>query len=192
VRPLIDRLFPRDPHEPEARLLYGHVVSQARAPRFYENLGVPDSVDGRFELLLLHAFLMFDRLRVEGDEARELSDSLFALMVYDFDQSLRVSGVGDLGVGPRMKRMGEAFYGRLHAYTTAAGTGSGALAAALRRNLYGTCGQVDEAVLSAMADYVLAERLRLRSLPVTALLTQNAVFGAPPERFGPEAGSGAA
>lgn len=192
MRPLIDRLFPRDPHEPDARRLYGLIVGQARAPRFYEDLGVPDSVDGRFELLLLHAFLVFDRLRAEGDDAQALSDSLFALMVYDFDQSLRVSGVGDLGVGPRMKRMGEAFYGRLHAYTTAAATGGDALAAALRRNLYGTCGEVGRGILSAMADYVLEERVRLRSLPLTALLTQADVFGAPPSSSGRDLGSGAA
>ena len=105
---MFDRLFPRDPHEADARRLYERIVGRARAPGFYENFEVPDTVDGRFELLMLHAFLVFDRLRVAGDEGRPLSDALFAVMVYDFYQSLRVSGVGDLGVGPRMKRMGQA------------------------------------------------------------------------------------
>ena len=180
MRPLFDRLFPRDPHEADARRLYERIVGRARSPGFYQDRGVPDTVDGRFELLMLHAFLVFDRLRVAGDEAKPLGEALFAVMVYDFDQSLRVSGVGDLGVGPRMKRMGQAFYGRLHAYRTAAEAGSAALAAALRRNLYGTCEQVDDAILSAMAAYVLAERGRLHALPLAAFLAEPDFFAADP------------
>lgn len=99
------KLFPKNPHEDAARALYERIVTQSRSPVFYRDYGVPDSVDGRFEMLLLHAFLVFHRLRGEGEEAKRLGQTLFDLLVFHLDQSVRISGVGDLGAGRKMKAM---------------------------------------------------------------------------------------
>src|SRR5690242_9073061 len=97
-------------HIPEAtvRALYGAIVAQARAPAFYMNYGVPDTLDGRFELLVLHAFLYFRRLKREpAAEAGEAGQAVFDLMFLDMDRSLRELGVGDLSVPKKIKRMAQ-------------------------------------------------------------------------------------
>ncbi len=94
-------LFKRDPQEARARALYEGVVAQARQPGFYRDCGVPDSVDGRFELIALHAFLVLHRLKADPTDTAALGQALFDVMFQDMDQSLRELGAGDLGVGPR-------------------------------------------------------------------------------------------
>ncbi|MGM0560210.1 MAG: ubiquinol-cytochrome C chaperone family protein [Pseudomonadota bacterium] len=131
---------------------------QSRKPEFYTDYAVPDSTEGRFELLLIHLGLVIRRLkRAESDEARDMSQGLFDFFVYDMDQSLRESGIGDLSVGPRLKRVGEAFYGRIKAYEAALDAENEAqeLKDALLRNLYATCEvEPKEATLTAMMDYL--------------------------------------
>lgn len=154
------KLFSKNPHEDAARALYERIVAQSRNPVFYRDYGVPDSVDGRFEMLLLHAFLVFHRLKGEGEEADRLGQTLFDLMVFHLDQSVRVSGVGDLGVGRKMKAMGQAFYGRSRAYETALDAPAGIeLREALARNVFGSCheagsAQPNEAVLKGLDSYL--------------------------------------
>src|ERR1700753_3051744 len=98
-----------------AELAYLRVVEHARRPGFFDPGGVPDTVDGRFELICLHAFLYLHRLKRE-DDATQLSQMFFDTMFADFDRSLREMGTGDLGVGKQIRRMVEAFYGRIAAY----------------------------------------------------------------------------
>lgn len=123
-----------------AHALYVAVVEQARQPVFYQAWTVPDTVDGRFDLLAIHAFLAMRRLgRVGGPvaaEARALSQALFDLMFADMDQNLREMGVTDLAVGRKVHQMAEAFYGRISAYEKAFEEGEAELAAAIARNLY--------------------------------------------------------
>jgi cytochrome b pre-mRNA-processing protein 3 len=121
------------PADPTIVALYNACVAQARQPEFYRAFGVPDTIDGRFDLLLLHAFLVMRRL---GDEA-EAKQALFDLMFADMDRSLREMGVGDMSVGKKMRPMIAAFYGRAKAYDNGLAGDDGALAEALRRNLYG-------------------------------------------------------
>ena len=134
------RLFRSPAKGPEAaaRRLYEAAVAQAREPGFYQRLGVPDTVDGRFELLSLHVFLLLRRLKREGEAGAAVAQALVDLLFVNLDESLREMGAADLGVGKRVKRMASAFYGRIAAYEAGLAGAPEALAAALGRNLYGT------------------------------------------------------
>jgi len=110
-------LFAGKQHNPAAVALYKCIVEQARQPDFYTHHGVPDSLDGRFDMIVLHTFLVMRRLRtIASQAAGQLSQDLFDLLFADMDSNLREIGVGDLGVGKRVKKMAQAFYGRVEAY----------------------------------------------------------------------------
>ena len=114
--------------------IYGMIVTQAREPLFYRDLGVPDTVNGRFDLLVLHLWMVLRRLRpISGGVG--LSQALFDRFCDDMDSNLREMGVGDLTVPKRMQAFGEAFYGRVAAYDVALAAGEEALAEALTRNI---------------------------------------------------------
>jgi cytochrome b pre-mRNA-processing protein 3 len=116
--------------------LYGTIVAQARAAPFYRFYGVPDTVNGRFEMVVLHTVLVLRRL--ESDPVlRRLGQALFDRFCADMDGSLREMGVGDLAVAPKMRKIGEAFYGRQAAYGAAlGGSDPEPLIAALKRNVF--------------------------------------------------------
>lgn len=159
--------------------LYNQIVAQARQPVFYSQLAVPDSLDGRFDMIVLHAILVMRRLGQIGEEGRKLSQSLFDLLFADMDSSLREIGVGDLSVGKKVKAMGQAFYGRAEAYETALRAGTEeALATALARNLYGTQ-QPSQAAVTAMAAYMRQADAALGAQPPQELLAGNPSFPAP-------------
>jgi len=147
--------------------LYGKVVLAARNPAFYAEWGVPDTLDGRFELIALHAFLVIRRLKQSGENAA-FAQALFNTMFADLDRNLREIGVGDLSVGRQVKTMAKAFYGRVVAYERGL-AGSDSLDDALRRNLYGTV--VPEAArIAAAAAYVRRQARALDAAPVDLLL----------------------
>ena len=112
---------------------YVQIVKQARQPVFYSQWQVEDTVDGRFDVIVLHVFLLLSRLEKEGDPSfnQYLCEAFFA----DMDRSLREMGASDTGVGIRVKKMAQAFYGRMKVYTESLGDET-ALAEALRRNVY--------------------------------------------------------
>ena len=124
------RLAPRGTIE----AIYGAIVTRVREPAFYRDLAVPDTVEGRFDLLLLHLWLVLRRLGTVGGGAA-LSQALFDRFCEDMDDNLREMGVGDLTVPKRMRAFGEAFYGRARAYDEAIGQGGEALAEAIHRNI---------------------------------------------------------
>lgn len=163
------------------QILYGAIVRQARQPAFYRVCGVADTPDGRFDLIALHAALVLRRLRPEGEAARPLAQALFDHMFADMDENLREMGVGDLGVGKRIKAMARGFYGRLAAYDAAitAGDRDGA-AAALLRNLYRKSTPAPEQV-AAMTDYLFAEAARLAAITFERVRVGAIAFGAPPQ-----------
>ena len=148
----VRRLFQRRGRpRSRARDLYFAVVARARDPALYRTFGVPDTIDGRFEMIVLHAILVFRRLR--GDPAgAELSDGLFETMTDDFDRSLREMGLGDVRVGKRVRQMARGFYGRAQAYDRGLAAAE-PLEEAVRRNVFGTVAPTAEQV-AAMADYV--------------------------------------
>ena len=172
-------LFKTAPVQGAADLAYLRVVEQARRPGFFADCGVPDTVDGRFELICLHAFLYLHRLKREEQQAAALGQRFFDTMFADFDRSLREMGTGDLSVGREVKRMAEAFYGRVAAYEAGLAGDDAVLRAALARNLYGTVA-ANPSWLAAMAGYVRREAAGLRRQAAAELLAGRLSFGAPP------------
>jgi len=171
------QLFRRRRSNEAPMQLHLAIVTQARQPAFYTALGVPDTLDGRFELIALHGFLVMQRLKADpaGIElARDVAETIFD----DLDASLREMGAGDLGVGKRVKKMGEAFYGRIAAYDAGL-TDGGDLRDALRRNLYGTV-QPSAETLAAAGTYVRNCRNTLKERDFSDLLKGRLNFPAPP------------
>jgi cytochrome b pre-mRNA-processing protein 3 len=159
------------------RRLYLAAAAQARAPAFYLVMGAPDTVEGRFELYTLHVALLLRRLTGEGAEAAEASQALFDAFVRGLDDALREMGVGDLSVGKKMRRLGEAFYGRLRNYDAAftALPDRGPLEAILSRTvLIGTDGD-----RTALGDYVAGALARLQTQPAQDLLNGEPAWPAP-------------
>ena len=116
----------------EGHQLYDGLVSRARQAVFFADFGVADSIDGRFDLLVFHAWMVLAELQARGGElqAQGLTDALFT----GFDEAMREQGAGDMGLGRKMKSFANAFYGRLGAYQQAANQAE--LAAALAKNLW--------------------------------------------------------
>jgi cytochrome b pre-mRNA-processing protein 3 len=141
-------------------------------------MNVPDTVEGRLELLILHMALILRRLR-EGDaEARAVGQAAFDLFCTDMDRSMRELGVSDIAVPKKMKRMGEAFYGRSATYDQALATPSGAgLAEALARNLYD--GAAPHGMAAAAAAYARAAAAALAAEPAARIAAGAPVFPDP-------------
>ena len=157
---MIFRLFRPTPRDHIIASLYGAIVAQARVPAFYRRYCVPDTVNGRMEMIMLHAVLVLRRLEGEAAPARALGQELFDRFCRDMDESLREMGVGDLAVPRKMRRIGEAFYGRQAAYQAAlAAPDDEPLAAALQRNVF--AGASEPAVAAQLAGYVREAARRL-------------------------------
>ncbi len=124
------RLAPRGTIE----AIYGMIVTQAREPLFYRDFSVPDTVNGHFDLLLLHLWMVLRHLRTLPG-GTDLSQALFDRFCADMDANLREMAVGDLAVPKKMQKVGEAFYGRAAAYDMALTDSDEALAQAICRNV---------------------------------------------------------
>lgn len=135
-----------------AHALYIALVGQARQPFFYEKLGVPDTLDGRFDMILLHLSLYVERMKNEDASYQPLTGMLLETFVQDMDRSLREMGIGDTGVAKRVKKMANALNGRLSIY--AGCDNAETLKEALRRNVYGTIDEVSDDLLNQLTDYV--------------------------------------
>jgi cytochrome b pre-mRNA-processing protein 3 len=158
------------------------LVRQARSPWFYADLGVPDTPEGRFEAITLHTFLIIHRLNQENRRTSELSQQLFDVLFGDMDSGLREMGVGDVGVGKRLKRMIQDFYGRAAAYEQAIKTGGEELKLALARNVLGnTAKSGSPALEAALAVYVREQITVLSGQDLNDLLRGEVSFGPPPE-----------
>ena len=146
--------------------LRGEIVAAARRPALYEALAAPDRLDGRFELLTLHAGLVLRRLVAIGGLADHVAQDLVNSLFLHFDDTLREMAFSDIAVSKRLKRMREAFYGRNAAYAAALDSGSRPdLAAALARNVYGG-GRDGAAKAGALASYVAALDTALAATPI--------------------------
>jgi cytochrome b pre-mRNA-processing protein 3 len=185
-RMMFERWFARKAPDDSSEEAYRRIVAQARRLEFYAGGGVPDSLDGRFEMLVLHLFLVLHRLQRErGDPAcAALAQALADRVTADFDANLREMGAGDLGVGRKVKHMAGALYGRIAAYEAGIDGGEAVLRQALRRNLFGTV-EPDEDQVAAMARYVLAGYELLAGCPA-AQMVRGAVDFPFPEPAGPE------
>jgi cytochrome b pre-mRNA-processing protein 3 len=139
--------------------LHAALVARARDPVFFARFGVEDTLDGRFDLVVLHAWLVLERLKAAGTPT--LSQALVDTVFVGFDEALRELGAGDIGMGRRVKKLAGAFYGRMRAYDEA--QDETAMEAALVRNLYRGTPQPGA---KALARYVLRAKARLKTCDV--------------------------
>jgi cytochrome b pre-mRNA-processing protein 3 len=167
---MLQNLFRSRPGERAGEALYEKAVRQAREPGFYTRLKVADRIDARFELYTLHVLLLVMRLRDEGERGGEMAQALFDVYVSALDHALRELGVGDISVGKKMRRLGEAMYGRMTAWEPALRAADApALALSLSRNVY----ESDEpAVGEALAAYALGSRARLAAQDFNGVTAQ--------------------
>ena len=149
---------------------YRAIVERARNPLFFLRWGVPDTLDGRFELLALHAFLVLNRLKSDHAATQEFAQELFDTMFADLDRAVREMGATDIGVGRYVKEMARGFYGRIAAYEAGLAGGDGVLRDALGRNLFGTT-EAGDAQLAEAASYLREQAAALRAAPLPLLLT---------------------
>lgn len=129
-------LFWRAPKPDTIGALYGAIVAQARLPAFYSSFGVPDTVTGRLEMILVHTLLFSRRARSDAEIMGPLGQGVFDRFCDDMDANLREMGIGDLAVPKHMQRIGEAFYGRGAAYDAGMADDGDALGEALMRNVF--------------------------------------------------------
>lgn len=163
-------------------LVYGRLMTAARNPAFYESLGMPDTLDGRFDMVVIHMALVLRRLSSVTPDAApdktaptaQLAQALFDLMFRDMDRTLREIGVSDLKVGKEVKKMVRAYYGRALAYET--GLKSGSLDKALRENAYRAVVDPDPAQVAALAAYMRRVADHLAGLTEERLLAGDITF----------------
>jgi cytochrome b pre-mRNA-processing protein 3 len=161
-------MFRPRPDRLAGQVLYEAATRQARQPDFYRTLGVPDSPEGRFELYSLHVVLLLHRLKAAGGETAETAQALFDAYVGALDHALREMGVGDLSVARKMRRLGEAFYGRAKAYDVILAAGDRAeLAALIGRTVFADAPDLGG---RALVDYVLASSSCLAAQPIEAIV----------------------
>lgn len=159
----------KNSHDRQARAVYAGILEHIRKPEFYTMYAVPDTFDGRFDLMLVHVFLAIDgATRGAGTQAQAFNQALFDTVFADMDQTLREMGIGDMGIPKHMRRMMKAFNGRMHAYD--AGLREGALKEALSRNLYGTLRNPPPCEVENMALYMQDSVSRLQKQGAEAIM----------------------
>lgn len=170
-------------HERAGFALYAAAVAAARRPVFYTGFAVADTLDGRFDLVGLHAFLAIERLRAAEPPGPDLAQAVFDAMFSDMDLTLREIGVGDLSVGKKVRTMWEAFHGRAQAYGAALRTPDpvAALSEALSRNVWRAAPSeaAPPGCAEALARYVLEAAEALAAQPLAALRQGEIVFPVP-------------
>lgn len=178
---LLKRIFQsRSPAEKAVDLLYGAIMTQSRQPAFYRDFGVPDTLDGRFDMLALHVYMLVHRLQGEDKTAGELARLLPERMFRELDRALRENGISDMGVPRRVKKMANAFYGRASAYENSRESRD-ELVDALARNVFP--GQDAPEGAGRLADYMIASMARLEAQELAQLMQGT------PDFADPEAGS---
>lgn len=152
-------------------------MAAARHPVFYANWAVPDTLDGRFDMIALHTYLVLDRLKGQQPAFRQaLVDEFFR----DMDRSLRELGVGDLSVGKKVRKMAEVFYGRVAAYDAALASGGEGLVAALARNVFPDDREAAARPEAArLAQYLQSQRTRLAAQDATTIARGQVSFEEP-------------
>lgn len=158
--------------------IYQNLVSQARKPVFYSQCDVPDSLDGRYEMILLHMFIVLHCLRKRGGADMQLVErSLSEVLFSDMDRSLREMGVTDTGVGRRVRAMAEAYFGRLKAYEIAFEEQDlHKLKDSIRRNVFGTTRNVSDLSVERIAVYTQACITMLETQDSTTICNGDIAF----------------
>jgi len=166
---MLNRLFRPRPAQLTGRTLYAACVEQARSPALYTAYAAPDTPTGRFEIYTLHVVALLDRLGGHGPQAAETAQALFDTYLKALDHALRELGVGDLSVGKKMRRLGEAFFGRAKSYQAAykALPDRSELEALIARTVY-VAGDAERA--PELAAYAAGQREHLEGQPLAEIL----------------------
>jgi cytochrome b pre-mRNA-processing protein 3 len=172
----LNTIFRRSGPSDATHEIYRIIVERARHPHFYTEFGVPDTVDGRFEMVTLHAFLLLRHLKRISESASDTGQALFDVMFEDMDLSLREMGAGDMGVGKRVKAMVRAFYGRIASYEAGLAGTEEEMENALSRNVYATVAP-EAGNLSNLAAYIRAQDVHLAAFDRKDIEAANFVFG---------------
>jgi cytochrome b pre-mRNA-processing protein 3 len=160
--------------------IHGEIVAAARAPDLFQEFAVPDDLDGRFEMVILHAGLVMRRLRELGANGEAIAQDLFDSVFGQFDDALREMAISDVGVAKRIKAMAAAFYGRNKVYGEALAARNGdALAAALARNVFREPGDSPAGAAHALARRVVALARTLEQVPIEAFAEGHFKFPKP-------------
>ena len=169
------RFFAPRPAVVAGRALFTSASDKARDPAFYEQGGVPDTYEGRFELYALHVILLLHRLKGEGSQVAETRQGLFDAFIRNLDEGLREMGVGDLSVGKKMRKLGAGIYGRLKSYDEALKQAEpvAAVAPLLNRTVFV---DAETAATSGLARYVVAARDALANQPMEHFLQGEAAW----------------
>ena len=176
---MLESLRTRAETRRKAGELYGAVVAQARRPEFYATLGVPDTPVGRYEMVVLHLFLVLERLRSASDRGAPLDRLLVEAFIEDMDDSLRELATGDLSVPKKVRRAAAGLYDRSIDYRAGLAEASDApLAAILARHIHDAPERAEaDARLIALAAYV---RQGARALAEVSLASDSVRFPDPP------------
>ena len=166
----LKQFFSPSPLKQQAFDAYVQLVAQARRPVFYKDWQVEDTIDGRFDVIVLHLFLVIDLCEREAS-TREFTRCLAEAFFADMDRSLREMGSSDTGVGIRVKKMAQAFYGRLKSYQESIHD-EALLIEALRRNVYRE-GPVTHEALASLAGYMQSRYAALKARSVQELMQGN-------------------
>jgi len=167
----LKNFFVRPIADPAVESLYRACVAQARQPFFYTTRHIPDTVEGRFDLLILHVLFVILRLKDHATQTQQLFDILFA----DMDKNLREMGVSDMSIAKKMKPMLAAFYGRAKAYENALTADDALLGETLQRNIYGKHIPSAEDIVG-LTSYVRRTHALLATQKDEALLAGKIVF----------------
>lgn len=179
---IFDKLFGRRKRDSVPRAIYASIVAQARQPALYEEHGVPDTLEGRFEMVVLHAVLVLRRIRAHEGADSELGEEVCAVMFSDFDHNLREIGIGDTSVGKKVRQLAEAFYGRGKALDAAFASDHprGAVAEVLARNLFPDSDPAAKILaLDGLAAYVIAADEALDSATLDDIIQARLPFPDP-------------
>ena len=140
--------------------VYQSIIDNSRSKIFYIDLDIDDSFESRFDLVILHSFIIFQYFIEIGDKKNQLSQSLFDFMFHDFENNLREMGFGDIAVNKRMKKFISAFYGRILNYSNCYAEfknkeSLSSFSLAIRKNIYKDKEISDEKV-NQISDYVVS------------------------------------
>jgi cytochrome b pre-mRNA-processing protein 3 len=162
-------------------VIYNTIVDAARCPVFYRNLSVPDTTDGRFDMIILHMFVILDLLQKEQDDMHvEFSQGLFDYMFADMDRSLRELGVGDLGVPKHMKRMMKGFNGRMEQYHEALKNDDAtALTIAIKKNIFFGATDITDPQIIQMCHYTQMQYKHIYGLSISDIYSGTFSFMEP-------------
>ena len=156
-------------------LIYKKIVLHSRNKIFYKDLGIPDTIDGRFDLIVLHFFFVHQALFNKGAIEQKVYDEVLNIMFKDFDSNLREIGVGDLSVGKKVYHMSEGVAGRVHAYNKCKNSKK-LLIDKLRKNIYGVKKNINKKNLLIMLDYFLINLKTINKKKLLEIKENNDIF----------------